>query len=268
MKRTSRLLLFAIAILLTLACLGESETAKPTEATSATDIPEPSETTAPTATPYAPNLGITVAYIFDGNIWIWDETAPARQITSDGDAWRVALSDDGKMIVYQRNRYTPYEPVPAQELGTSLWAVNSDGSSQRELTSINSLVGTAVPLRGGETTLHFDQIEFQPGTHWLYFNTYWSGNQGIIAANDLHRIDVDTPALQTLLSSCGGKFNFSPNAELLTLSSITYIKIIHADGSGLITALSYPIIDNLTDYKPKTVWMKDSMGFYTVLPSD
>lgn len=266
MKRTPRLLFFAVTIFLTLACLGESETAKPTVSVSVTHTP--TETAAPTATPYVPKLGITVAYILDGNVWLWEASAPARQITTDGDAWRVILSDDGKVIVYERNPVMKYGPGPAQEFGTSLWAVNANGASPRELITITSLVGAAVPLRGGEMTLYFDQIEFQPGTHWLYFNTYWSGNQGIIAANDLHRIDVDTPALQTLLSSGGGKFNFSPNAELLTLSSITDIKIIHADGSGLVTALSYPIIDNLTDYKPKTVWMKDSAGFYTVLPSD
>jgi hypothetical protein len=84
----------------------------------------------------------------------------------------------------------------------------------------------------------------------------------------LHRLNADAPTPQALLPKDGGTITFSTDGNLLALASLTSIKVIHADGSGLVTALSYPVITMLTDYRPQVVWLSNGTGFYTVIPGN
>jgi hypothetical protein len=253
MKRNPRLLLPILSILLTLACLG---TPKPTGMPVSTPtVTSPSSSAVPTSTALPAQLaGLKIAYILDGNIWFWDGGAPPHQLTSDGDAAQVKISDDGTVIAYQR--------------GQSLWAINADGSSLRLLVDVISYATPILPERGAGLTLFLVQFEFQPNTHWVYFTTAWGGEKLIIQSRDLHRVNADAPTLQMLLDRDGGTITFSTDGNLLALASLTSIKVIHADGSGLVTALSYPVIFTMVDYIPQVVWLSDGTGFYTVIPND
>ena len=179
---------------------------------------------------------------------------PRRQLTSEGDATRVSISDDGTVIAYQR--------------GQSLWAVNADGSSPRLLVDVVSYGIPVLPELGAGLTLFLGQFEFQPNTHWVYFTTAWGGEKPIIQSRDLHRVNAGAPTPQMLLDRDGGTITFSTDGNLLALASLTSIKVIHADGNGLITALSYPVISTIEDYIPQVVWLSDGTGFYTVIPND
>jgi hypothetical protein len=260
MKRKLRPRFFALLLipLFVSACLGRPAStdlsASTPSAGPGSEVSPASITTAAAETWMpAPRLGMTVVYLLNGDVWLWDESAPARQLTRDGDVAQVKLSEDGAIIVYQR--------------GQTLWAVNADGSSPRLLVDIVPYAGPILPLRGDSLMLYLAQYEFQPGTHWVYFTTSWTGSLTSIASNDLHRVDANAPAPQALLTEGGGRFTFSPDGNLLALASRTDIKVIRADGSGLVTALPYPVISNQMDYKPPIVWLKDSTGFYTVIPS-
>lgn len=252
MKQKALLLLGTV--LLTLACLGAPQPTSLPIINSA-ETPESVPSATPQATALPEPLGkLKIAYILNGNVWFWDGGAPAQQLTSEGDATQVTISDDGAVIAYQR--------------GQSLWAVNVDGSSSRLLVDVVSYATPILPERGAGLTLFLAQFEFQPKTHWVYFATAWGSNKPIIQSNDLHRVNTDVPTPQMLLDRDGGTITFSTDGNLLALASLTSIKIIHADGSGLVTALSYPIISTMVDYIPQVVWLSDGTGFYTAIPND
>src|SRR5512137_2096162 len=98
MKPAPRLLLLTAIMLWTLACLGTQETIPlPTGDDASPSVTIPTEAIAVTATATnmpSPYPGLTIAYILDGNVWFWDSTGAARQLTKDGDATRVRISDD------------------------------------------------------------------------------------------------------------------------------------------------------------------------------
>ena len=250
MKQNLRLLLPILCVLLTLACLGSPEpTTQPVS--NATSLPNPSTAPTPTVMP-AQFPGLKIAYILDGNIWFWDGGAPARQITSEGDAAQVKISDDGAVIAYQR--------------GQSLWAVNAEGSSPRLLVDVPAYASPILTPRAPGLNLFLAHFEFQPGKHWVYFSTAWGDQKPNLLSNDLHRVNADAPTPQMLLDRDGGTITFSTDGNLLALSSMTSIKVIHADGSGLVTALSYPVVSLIDDYIPQVVWLSNGTGFYTVIP--
>jgi hypothetical protein len=254
MKSNMRLLFVATSILLMLACLGApTPTSLPVNTAAATSLPNPSAALTSTDLP-AQLAGLKVAYILDGNIWLWDASPSADQLTSDGDAVQVKISDDGIVIAYQR--------------GQSLWAVNANGSSPQLLVDIVSYATPILPERGAGLTLFLDQFEFQPNTHWIYFTTSWGGEKPIIPSNDLHHVNADSPIPNILLDKDGGNITFSADGNLLVLASLTSIKVIHADGSRMVTALSYPVISMIEDYIPQVVWLSDGTGFYTVIPNN
>ncbi len=254
MKINPRLLVLVI-LFLAGACVSQPIAADTPSAEPASATPDANPSAAPAETTVpSPNLGITVTYIFNGNAWLWDGSTPARQLTRDGDAAQVKLSDDGAVIAYQR--------------GQTLWAVNADGSSARLLVDVASYATPILPERGAGLTLFLGQFEFQPSTHWIYFTTVWGGEKPIIQSRDLHRVNADAPTPQALLTQDGGTITFSTDGNLLALSSLTSIKVIHADGSGLVTALSYPVISSIEDYIPQVVWLSNGTGFYTVIPND
>ncbi|MBV6395512.1 MAG: hypothetical protein HFACDABA_01088 [Anaerolineales bacterium] len=253
MSKLSRVLFVFLIVLFILAC-GSAPQATvspvPTIA-AASQIPEnipsivPHEPTQNSTQPAAQPSGLKVAYTLDGNLWFWSETTPARQITHEGSAGMFSLSDDGQVIAYTR--------------GQTLWAVNSDGSNARELVA-------DVPALTGRPFL--GQLDFQPGTHILYFSAIASvqGQYG----DDLHRVDADAPAAQTLIQQGGGKFTFSPNGALLALTTVNRINVLRVDNPTLVSALDFPQVNTNADwsYYPQVVWLNDSSGFYTVIPGN
>lgn len=257
MNRTSRLLLMIASILMTLACLGTPKSPEtPISTVTAPTIANPTAAMVETSMP-SPFPGLKVAYILDGNVWIWNGTTPARQLTSEGDAVHVKLSDDGEAIVYQRG-----QSVMTQN-GQSLWMVTANGLSSPRLLVNLPIYDSINP---SSEKLVIGQFEFQFNTHWIFFSTARSNGTNF---TDLYSVNADTPTLpQELLDKDGGIITFSPDGNLLALSSLNSIKVIHADGSNLITALHYPTISLETGYIPQVVWMENGTGFYTVLPDN
>ncbi len=203
----------------------------------------------------SPFPGLTITYILDGNVWLWDGSS--RQLTNDGDAKLVKISDDGKVLVYLRGQ--SFSTLNAQ----SLWMCNTDDPSSPQV-----LVPLPIydPENPSFEKLSITQFEFQPNSHWIYFST---GRSDGSTFGDLYRVNADAPGEpQELLEMDGGLITFSPDGNLLALSSLRNIKVIHPDGSNLITALHYPLISRETGSIPQVVWMENGTGFYTVLPDN
>ena len=257
MKQNPRLLLFAVSILLTLACLGTPQpTALPASNSAVTPEFIPSATPQATALP-EPLGKLKIAYILDGNVWFWSEATSARQLTSDGDATRVKISDDSEAIVYLRGQ-------------TRLWVIRVGDQSPQELNTLGGYASYEMPpppVHG--MILSIRQFDFQPRSHWVYFNTEWVKDKIILPSNDLHRVNVDDPKPEILTIEDGGNLTFSPDGNLIALSSLSAIHIYNPENARFIRVLSY--ITNFTrlDYAPKIVWLSNGTGFYTVLlPAD
>ena len=74
-----------------------------------------------TPTPSPEPVGdLVVVFTRDNNAWLWTEDGGERQLTTDGGVGQVLLSDDKGVIAFRR--------------GNGIWAVNADGSNERQFS--------------------------------------------------------------------------------------------------------------------------------------
>jgi len=219
------------------------------------------EVPTPTATDSPPLLRIV--YIDNGEVWLWTEGSGAAQLTSSGGlADEVIISDDGDVVVYKRNiAYGDDE----------LWAVNSDGTSDRLLVSLADFDAMSNHPDSVSTTVYaFDWV---PGTHTVAFNTreIFEG-PGLILNDDLRLVDADSLMQSTLLSpGDGGAFTYSPDGSQIALVTSTDVSFVDADGSNRRDAvLTFPIIFTYSEYNyyPTPFWLPDSSGLRIAIPSE
>ncbi|MFZ5856155.1 MAG: hypothetical protein ACOYZ6_04930 [Chloroflexota bacterium] len=247
MKQKALLLLGTV--LLTMACLGTPQpTALPIINSAATPESVPSATPQATALP-EPLGKLKIAYILDGNVWLWDGGAPARQLTSEGDATQVKIADDGLVIAYQRRQ--------------SLWAINTDISSPRLLVNIPSFANPPHTLVE-KSALLLGRFDFQPDTHWIYFSTAWPSRGYNVSSADLNRVDADNPIPQTLMSEGAGDFLFSPNGHLLSITKLSEIEMRDVKSWHRVTSLGLQTTPKVADVI-QVCWASDSKGFYVFL---
>ncbi len=269
-KKLHLALLLACLVLVSLACsLFEAgvETVVPPAATAApqaantqaveptTESPtQPVETAAPPSSPTpAPPAALAVAYIKDGNVWLWQQATGSRPLTSTGNVSDVALSDDGLVAAFTRQ---------VDELNSELWAVNKDGSAERRLASLDemkALVGSR--LDANASGIAPFQIGWKPGTHLLAFNTrpVFDG-PGLIGYDDLYLVDTDTLEKKTLLESGqGGMFHYSPDGSYLAVVTSTSIHLMPAEGGAPRLLLQYPQISTYSEYLyyPTPIWASE-----------
>ena len=298
MKKRDYILVFALALTLFLAACGGPATpamdemdalatmvAATVEAAQNTDaepVPpvdsEPAPALEETAVPEAavpaisapiiyPDFpGLRVAYLKDGNVYAWTEGGNAAQLTNTGDANRVVISDDGQYIAYVREFefYVTYE----------LWVVNADGATPAPRLLVSQAEMTALKEASDITNAQgfdFDQVEWRPGTHALYYNTVprFMG-PGYAPNYDLRVINVDTDEKTTLFNfNQAGAFTFSPDGMQLALSTPESLNLVNADGSNLrANILTYPVVGTYSEYNytPAPIWASDSMSLRATIP--
>jgi len=155
--------------------------------------PEPAFTPMPVDT-YPVPTGLRVAFLMDGNVWLWTaEAKEAVPLTSAGEASGIVkISDDGAVVAFMRG-----------EEG-ELWAVNacpeqsrrSDGTGERQLLSAEDFEAME-PENGFEVRLN--RFEWVPGTHIVAFNTRLRLEARDVPADDLRLIHADTLEQSILL---------------------------------------------------------------------
>ena len=79
------------------------------------------------------------------------------------------------------------------------------------------------------------------------------------------RLDGTDARLLTTQEAAGGKLWFAPDNVLLAVSTRDHIDVIDLNAGSKITVVTYPAIPG--GYFPEVVWMPDSAGFKTVIPS-
>lgn len=235
------------------ATLSARETSPPPEP-DATEIP-PGPTPSPTPEP----LPLQVAYVREGEVYLWSEGGAAAPVTALGDVNGVKISDDGQILAVIRQ----LDPTTQE-----IWAVSTDGSDPRVLVSAADLEGMS--SHEDAISTHPGDLDWVPGTHTLAFNTHpvFEG-PGLFLADDLRLVNADSGDLTTLLPpGSGGKFKYSPDGSKLALITPEQISVINPDGTGRVDLFSFPFIYSYSEYAlyPNPVWVPEGSALRVVIP--
>jgi len=255
-----------VAITLT-AVAGEAP-AMPAE-TDTLDAPAPVETEAPDIPTFTLPRALQVAYIKNGNVYIWTEGENSVGLTNTGDAMDVQISDDGQVIAYVRRN-------PTNEFGYEIWAVNTSGpTNARVLVSYNDFeaLKAAGPHPDAEG-LRPEILEWKPKTHQLAYSTFSMYTEPVfVPGEDMRMIDADTLERTTIFDfHQGGMFYYSLDGNQVALVNPDHISIANADGSNLrsnVLTFSPVITYSEYEYYPRPRWAADSSALrVTIPPSD
>ncbi len=202
---------------------------------------------------YPVPAGLWVAFVREDQLWLWStETREAVALASTGRTnGEVEVSDDGRVIAYLK--------------GNDLWAVNSDGSQERELLSIEDL-DTIVQTEPGSSV---NRLEWIPGTHTLAFNTRLQVAHGLVLNDDLHLLNADNLERSTLLpAGDGGEFYYSPDGSQLAVVTPGEISLVDAQGEQRQRVLTYTPVNTASEYRfyARPYWSNDGSALRVAIP--
>ncbi|MCW5876945.1 MAG: hypothetical protein KIS85_08705 [Anaerolineales bacterium] len=222
-----------------------------------------------------PNSGqLSVAYLKDGNIWLWVQGGGSTQLTSEGDAFDLRISGDGCRVAYARQAANPgHDPAhefPQPETISELWVVSSDGSDQQSLAGVD-FFATLPAASGSATTLHY--FEWQPGSRQLAFGTRQAfSGPGLISNGDIYLVDADLPGVTLVLpAGAGGRFVFSPDGEQIAFAGANHVGVVRADGTDLRANLvTFPLVITYSEYQyePPLHWTPAGDLIFALPPED
>ncbi len=218
--------------------------------------PGPVTVTEPPVLPPPAIAVLRVAYIKGDNVWVWTEGTGSSQLTAAGGASAPVLSSDGLVVAFLRSG--------------ELWAVNADGSSERQLVSAAFL---STLVTGADTAEVKDHV-WIPGSHIIGFNTLVvAGEAGYrIPQYDLYSCNADggTDMIVALdAPGSGGVPYISPNGSVIALAQPDKIIFLDVSGAFLSVALTFPNVLTYSEwmYVPKVVWLPDGSGVRVVIPA-
>ena len=217
-----------------------TETVPPTPEPTSTPVPEPS--------------GLRVAFVKDGNAWIWMARQEAIYLTRASGVEGVTISDDRAIVAFTREG--------------GLWAVNSDGTDERQLVGAPDFeaIEPREPFELGVALYRFKWI---PGTHVLAFNTHLRMEIGLALNDDLHLVNADTLERSVLLPPGeGGQFYYSPDGQQVAIVTSGTIRLVNADGSERREAFTYTPVVTYSEfqYYAQPAWAPDSDSLRVAIP--
>jgi hypothetical protein len=236
-------------------------TARPTETTiTKTATQTPVATAVPTDTPTptpVPIDDLVVVFKRDNNAWLWTEDGGERQLTTDGGVGQVLLSDDKRLVAFRR--------------GNGLWAINADGSDERQLVKESDLpFPQEGDLAGLVTGMTVYQVAWIPGTHQLLFNTAPQLDApGLFLSDDLWYVDAGSLFLDYLFPpGDGGRFTIAPNGKRVALTSPESIYLTTVTGEDKQRIFSYTPVSTYSEvqYYARPVWSPTSDVLGVVIP--
>lgn len=227
----------------------------------------PTSTLPPSPTPTIPaSTALKVAYIKDGNLWLWTEPKDTVQLTDTHDAVDLKISGDGELIAFKRQ-----DPVNSNL--QELWVVNTTGTpNPRVLVSSMELMALK-PSDPNITGIGVLSFTWRPNTHFVAYNTLLLHEGPGFGPNyDLRLVNADTLAKSTLLDTQrGGIFYYSPDGSQVALSNPDSISLINADGSNFRQdVLTFPIVGTYSEYYycPHPIWARDSGSLRVAIPPE
>jgi len=195
---------------------------------------------------------LKVAFVQEDNVWLWSQDAGTTALTSTGGVNSVKISDDGEVVAFVR--------------GLELWAVNSDGTGERKLISIEDIAAMVEP---GDPGVRLYRIVWVPGTHTVAFNTHLHLEIGFVLNDDLHLVNADTLEQKVLLPrGKGGEFYYSPDGRQIAIVRTGTITLVDAEGQNLRDALTYtpPATYSEAAFYAQPVWAVDSGSLRVFIP--
>ena len=207
---------------------------------------------------------MTVMFVKDGNIQVWEEaTQQTRTIVNTGDVFSVKVSDDGQMVAFTRGSWVGDVLDGYEQF--ALWAMNRDGGNPRELISAEVLRQQINPSERDSS--NFYQLSWIPQSHQLIFSStkYIAQAEGLSHAipHGAYLVDTDKGSVAVLAEAAENpRFLPSPDGKQIALMSPSGMGFINADGSNkrqdVMTyaevGLGYPLF-------PRGVWTQDSRAF-------
>lgn len=228
-------------------------------------------TPTPTSPPPQTPSELSVAYTdSNGDVWMWTTTGGSKQLTSGGGVQELMMSEDGTLIAFVR------APDFAEY---SLWAINADGSNERQLVSKEELDQIVRGPISDEDTLELltggsiYMFNWVPGTHNIAFTTApLIDSSDSLFTDDLWLVNADTSDKKQLLEpGNGGLFYYSPDGTQIALSYLDRVSLVNADGSNRRdSVLSFTEVNTDSDtlFMPTPVWSIDSSQLYVVIPPE
>jgi hypothetical protein len=218
---------------------------------------------------------ISIAYLKDGNVWLYVQGGAPFQLTNSADATDVRISQDGCRVAYARGipnpAFDPNVEFSGPEKTEELWAVNSDGANNHKLAGMEFFAVLPAPLEGAVYGMY--RFDWQPGTHVVAFGTrqLFMG-PGLLQNDDIHRVNADGGAVTTLLpAGQGGDFYFSHDGQQIAISTETSISVVNADGSNFRSDLvTFPIVITYSEYLyyPPVSWDPNDGGLMVAVPPE
>ncbi len=250
----------------------------PTSTPTRTPSPRPSATPAPcleTVTPAPAQLRtepLEVTYISDGDLYQWREADGATQrLTTHGEAQQFWVSPDRQVIAFVRGVSS------LAFANTEIWAVNSDGSNERQLASAEFFAGVGTDPHPAYVGNGPARIRWQPGSHTLQFRvaprinaiggsiTYFPG-VWTVNADTLERRKLPDSADPWVDDYSLGHV-FAPNGWQVAIVTASDISVTTVDGRGRRdTLLIYPQLGvGEILGTPQVAWTPDSRALRVIL---
>jgi hypothetical protein len=213
----------------------------------------------PTPTPMSTDE-LVIVFTRDNNAYLWTETGGERQLTKDGGVDQVLLSDDKGVVAFRR--------------GNGVWAVNADGSDERQLVRESDLpVPQEGELAGYITGMTVNQLAWIPGSHELLFNTRMlSDGPGLLLSDDLWRVDTDPQSVLSLdylfLPGEGGNFAIAPDGNRVAVITPDSISLTTINGEDKQRIFGYTPVSTYSEFRyyARPVWSPSSDVLGVVIP--
>ncbi|MGB3716681.1 MAG: hypothetical protein WA996_19855 [Candidatus Promineifilaceae bacterium] len=210
----------------------------------------------PTPSP-EPVDDLVVVFTRDNNAWLWTATDGERQLTKDGGVDQVLLSDDKGVVAFRR--------------GNGIWAVNADGSNERQLVKESDL---PIPQEGELadyiTGMTINQLAWIPGSRELLFNTRMlSDGPGLLLSDDLWNINADSLFLDYLfLPGDGGNFAIAPDGNRVAVITPDSISLTTINGEDKQRIFGYTPVITYSEFRyyARPVWSPRSDVLGVVIP--
>jgi hypothetical protein len=250
----------------------DTQVPPPTALPTASSTPQPAPTAtnpailpSPTPLPESDHP-VTIAYTKEGAVYLWTEGEGSVALTEAQDVVDLRISDDGELIMYQRQD-------PVDYAFQELWVVNTRGTPDPRVLVSQSDLQEITPPNPDSWILGAGLLNFTwvPNSHDVAYSTYvLIEGAGSALNHDLRLVDADTLEKSTLFENGqGGIFYYSPDGSQIALSNPESISLVNADGTNSRPdVLTYPSVITYSEYEyhPHPIWASDSASLRVAIP--
>jgi hypothetical protein len=223
-------------------------------------LPSPTTTTYPSTPTFisaSPPNDLTVAYVAEGALWVWNQNS-SRLLLERQNISAPVFSDDGQWLLFRERHGSSDGSTPPSD---ELWGIRSDGSE------IKCLVGSDDLLALTGKLVLMDYFSWVPGHHEVLFNNeeIIDGPPGSRPLFDLYSVDLAGQVTQLIEPGDAGRFVSSPDGVHVALMTGSRIKVFDLETGKQRTLLEFEPVEVGIDGGPRTprvVW--DPQGQFVI----